>query len=59
MKICRFLPHQTNPSAQKSESAALDFARSKFGLIEGDEVHELTSAPWISFAAPRLISSPR
>src|ERR1700759_1895312 len=41
MKICRFLPHQSDHSAQKSESAA-----PKFGLIEGDEVYELTAAPW-------------
>jgi len=41
MKICRFLPQQSNASAQKSESAV-----PKFGLIEGDEVYELTAAPW-------------
>jgi 2-keto-4-pentenoate hydratase/2-oxohepta-3-ene-1,7-dioic acid hydratase in catechol pathway len=50
MKVCRFLPLETNQSAQKSESATLDLAPSKFGLIEGDEVCELTSPPWISFS---------
>jgi 2-keto-4-pentenoate hydratase/2-oxohepta-3-ene-1,7-dioic acid hydratase in catechol pathway len=41
MKICRFLPHPQNQSAQTPESAA-----PKFGLIEGDQAHELTAAPW-------------
>jgi 2-keto-4-pentenoate hydratase/2-oxohepta-3-ene-1,7-dioic acid hydratase in catechol pathway len=45
MKICRFLPHQSNPSTQKPESAT-----PKFGLIEGDEVHELTAPPWTALS---------
>ena len=42
MKICRFLPHSSAQSAQSSESVA-----PKFGLIEADQIHELTTAPWI------------
>jgi hypothetical protein len=45
MKICRFLPYSQNQSAQISESAT-----PKFGLIEGDQVHELTGAPWTSLS---------
>jgi 2-keto-4-pentenoate hydratase/2-oxohepta-3-ene-1,7-dioic acid hydratase in catechol pathway len=45
MKICRFLPHPQNQSAQTPESAA-----PKFGLIEGDQVHELAAAPWTALS---------
>jgi 2-keto-4-pentenoate hydratase/2-oxohepta-3-ene-1,7-dioic acid hydratase in catechol pathway len=41
MKICRFLPHPSSQSAQK-----LDTGSAIFGLIEGDQIRELTAAPW-------------
>jgi 2-keto-4-pentenoate hydratase/2-oxohepta-3-ene-1,7-dioic acid hydratase in catechol pathway len=41
MKICRFLPHPNSQSAQELETAS-----AIFGLIEGDQVRELTVAPW-------------
>jgi 2-keto-4-pentenoate hydratase/2-oxohepta-3-ene-1,7-dioic acid hydratase in catechol pathway len=41
MKICRFLPHSRIQSAQNLETPA-----ATFGLIEGDQVRELTAAPW-------------
>jgi 2-keto-4-pentenoate hydratase/2-oxohepta-3-ene-1,7-dioic acid hydratase in catechol pathway len=41
MKICRFLSHSSHPSAQK-----IDTSSATFGLIEGDQVRELTAAPW-------------
>jgi 2-keto-4-pentenoate hydratase/2-oxohepta-3-ene-1,7-dioic acid hydratase in catechol pathway len=41
MKICRFLPHPNSQSAQKLETAS-----AIFGLIEGDQVRELATAPW-------------
>ena len=44
MKICRFLPHASGPSAQSLEPAV-----PKFGLIESDQIHELTTAPWTEF----------
>jgi 2-keto-4-pentenoate hydratase/2-oxohepta-3-ene-1,7-dioic acid hydratase in catechol pathway len=42
MKICRFLPFASGASAPKPDSAV-----AKFGLIEGDQVHELTTTPWV------------
>src|SRR6202451_611949 len=43
MKICRFLQsHPASSSASTHQSAS-----PSFGIIEGDQVHELTGAPWI------------
>lgn len=41
MKICQFLPHPSQQTAKRPESIA-----PIFGLIEGDQVLELTAAPW-------------
>jgi 2-keto-4-pentenoate hydratase/2-oxohepta-3-ene-1,7-dioic acid hydratase in catechol pathway len=43
MKICRFLPPSSQQSANRPESIA-----PIFGRIEGDQVRELTAAPWSS-----------
>ena len=46
MKICRFLQsHPASSSASTHQSAS-----PSFGIIEGDQVHELTSAPWIDLS---------
>ena len=46
MKICRFLQsHPASPSASSSQ-----FGVPAFGIIEGDHIRELTSAPWIDLA---------
>lgn len=41
MKICRFLPSSSRQSAQKLHAASV-----LFGLIEGEQVRELTAVPW-------------
>jgi 2-keto-4-pentenoate hydratase/2-oxohepta-3-ene-1,7-dioic acid hydratase in catechol pathway len=46
MKICRFLQsHPASPSASSSQST-----QPAFGIIEGDQVHELTTGPWIDLS---------
>jgi 2-keto-4-pentenoate hydratase/2-oxohepta-3-ene-1,7-dioic acid hydratase in catechol pathway len=44
MKICRFL--QSHPASRSASSS--QFAVPAFGIIEGDQVRELTDAPWVS-----------
>jgi 2-keto-4-pentenoate hydratase/2-oxohepta-3-ene-1,7-dioic acid hydratase in catechol pathway len=45
MKICRFV--QSHPSSQ---SAGTQSTVPAFGIIEGDQVRELTNAPWVNLA---------
>jgi 2-keto-4-pentenoate hydratase/2-oxohepta-3-ene-1,7-dioic acid hydratase in catechol pathway len=46
MKICRFL--QSHPESQSASSP--QSTTPAFGIIEGNQVHELTTAPWIDLS---------